>query len=43
MTAIVDQQSGAILMKLAAMFVMFVSLIVVFGRWYYLETPRSQR
>lgn len=43
MTAIVDQQSGAILMKLAAMFVMFVSLIVVFGRWYYQETPRSQR
>lgn len=40
MTPIVDQQSGAILMKLAAMAVMFISLVVIFGRWYYSEQPK---
>ena len=38
-----DQQLGAIIMKLAAMAVMFISVTVVFGRWYYSETPRRQR
>lgn len=45
MSPAVDQQSGAILMKLAAMLVMFVALIIIFGRWYHEENagfrPRS--
>ena len=43
MTPIVDQQSGAILMKLSAMAVMFVSLVVIFGRWYYSEQSGRKR
>lgn len=42
-TAIMDQQTGAILMKLAAMAVMFVSLVVIFGRWYYSEQSGGKR
>ena len=42
-TAIMDQQTGAILMKLSAMFVMFISLVVIFGRWYYSEQSGRRR
>jgi len=42
LTPIMDQQFGAIVMKLAAMGVMFVALAVIFGRWYYSEAPQRR-
>ena len=43
LTPLMDQQLGGIVMKLAAMAVMFTAVGVVFGRWYYAETPPHER
>lgn len=38
LTPAMDQQLGAIIMKVAGMVVMFLGVIVIFGRWYLSET-----
>lgn len=38
-----DQQLGAIVMKVAAMVVMFIAVAIVFGRWYLMETRGERR
>lgn len=43
LTPDMDQQLGAILMKLAAMVVMFVAVALVFGRWYVRESDRARQ
>lgn len=43
LTPVMDQQLGAIIMKLAAMVVMFIAVAVVFGRWYVSESGRRRR
>lgn len=42
LTPAMDQQLGAILMKVASMAVMFIAMVVIFGRWYYREGDRRR-
>lgn len=43
LTAVADQQLGAVIMKLTAMVIMFVALSIVFMRWYQHEQGGTRR
>lgn len=43
LSALSDQQLGAVIMKLSAMVVMFSAMVIIFLRWYYSEEGRRPK